>query len=300
MAIAADELLRRADASARGRRRHGHERQDDDGVPAALGARGRRPIDRARRHGRVGRRRRAPAGAAHDARGDRPAARSSARWSTPATERRGRGLVARLGTSGGSTACASTRSSSRTSRRITSTCTGRWRSYYQAKRRLFTGARAAAGGGERRRRVRPPARARARRVAARAARHLRADGARQRCAPTASSWGRTAAASAPPGSRSRRRCAAASTSRTCSASVAAGSCSTSTTTRSRRAFARCTGVPGRFEAVDEGQPFAVIVDYAHTPDSLDIVLQAARGARRRPARSASSAPAATATAASGP
>ncbi len=36
------------------------------------------------------------------------------------------------------------------------------------------------------------------------------------------------------------------------------------------------GVPGRFEAVDEGQPFSVIVDYAHTPDSLDIVLQAAR------------------------
>ena len=37
-----------------------------------------------------------------------------------------------------------------------------------------------------------------------------------------------------------------------------------------------TGVPGRFEAVDRGQPFSVIVDYAHTPDSLDIVLQAAR------------------------
>ena len=36
------------------------------------------------------------------------------------------------------------------------------------------------------------------------------------------------------------------------------------------------GVPGRFEAIDEGQPFAVIVDYAHTPDSLDVVLQAAR------------------------
>jgi len=35
-------------------------------------------------------------------------------------------------------------------------------------------------------------------------------------------------------------------------------------------------VPGRFEAIDEGQPFAVIVDYAHTPDSLDVVLQAAR------------------------
>lgn len=36
------------------------------------------------------------------------------------------------------------------------------------------------------------------------------------------------------------------------------------------------GVPGRFEAVDEGQPFAVIVDYAHTPDSLANVLRAAR------------------------
>ncbi|MGH3003539.1 MAG: Mur ligase family protein, partial [Gaiellaceae bacterium] len=36
------------------------------------------------------------------------------------------------------------------------------------------------------------------------------------------------------------------------------------------------GVPGRFESVDAGQPFAVIVDYAHTPDSLDNVLRAAR------------------------
>lgn len=36
------------------------------------------------------------------------------------------------------------------------------------------------------------------------------------------------------------------------------------------------GVPGRFEAVDEGQPFPVIVDYAHTPDSLDNVLRTAR------------------------
>jgi UDP-N-acetylmuramoyl-L-alanyl-D-glutamate--2,6-diaminopimelate ligase len=35
-------------------------------------------------------------------------------------------------------------------------------------------------------------------------------------------------------------------------------------------------VPGRFEAIDEGQPFAVVVDYAHTPDSLENVLQAAR------------------------
>src|SRR2546430_15032320 len=40
--------------------------------------------------------------------------------------------------------------------------------------------------------------------------------------------------------------------------------------------ASMTGVPGRFQAIDAGQPFTVIVDYAHTPDSLDIVLQAAR------------------------
>jgi UDP-N-acetylmuramoyl-L-alanyl-D-glutamate--2,6-diaminopimelate ligase len=36
------------------------------------------------------------------------------------------------------------------------------------------------------------------------------------------------------------------------------------------------GVPGRFESVDEGQPFNVIVDYAHTPDSLENVLVTAR------------------------
>jgi len=35
-------------------------------------------------------------------------------------------------------------------------------------------------------------------------------------------------------------------------------------------------VPGRFEPIDQGQPFAVVVDYAHTPDSLDNVLAQAR------------------------
>ena len=35
-------------------------------------------------------------------------------------------------------------------------------------------------------------------------------------------------------------------------------------------------VPGRFEPVEEGQPFGVLVDYAHTPDSLENVLRAAR------------------------
>ncbi|MGB7587940.1 MAG: cyanophycin synthetase, partial [Solirubrobacterales bacterium] len=41
-------------------------------------------------------------------------------------------------------------------------------------------------------------------------------------------------------------------------------------------LARAVPPPGRFEPVDDGQPFAVLVDYAHTPDSLTNVLQAAR------------------------
>ena len=43
------------------------------------------------------------------------------------------------------------------------------------------------------------------------------------------------------------------------------------------ALERGVRVPGRFEPVDEGQEFAVLVDYAHTPDSLENVLGAARG-----------------------
>jgi UDP-N-acetylmuramoyl-L-alanyl-D-glutamate--2,6-diaminopimelate ligase len=43
-----------------------------------------------------------------------------------------------------------------------------------------------------------------------------------------------------------------------------------------KGIASMAGVPGRFEPVDEGQPFAVVVDYAHTPDSLATVLRAAR------------------------
>jgi UDP-N-acetylmuramoyl-L-alanyl-D-glutamate--2,6-diaminopimelate ligase len=35
-------------------------------------------------------------------------------------------------------------------------------------------------------------------------------------------------------------------------------------------------VPGRFEPVDEGQAYAVLVDYSHTPDSLENALRAAR------------------------
>jgi UDP-N-acetylmuramoyl-L-alanyl-D-glutamate--2,6-diaminopimelate ligase len=42
------------------------------------------------------------------------------------------------------------------------------------------------------------------------------------------------------------------------------------------ALASAEQVPGRFESIDEGQHFAVVVDYAHTPDSLENVLGAAR------------------------
>ncbi len=44
----------------------------------------------------------------------------------------------------------------------------------------------------------------------------------------------------------------------------------------RAGIAAVHGVPGRFEAVDAGQPFTVLVDYAHTPDGLENVLSSAR------------------------
>jgi UDP-N-acetylmuramoyl-L-alanyl-D-glutamate--2,6-diaminopimelate ligase len=45
---------------------------------------------------------------------------------------------------------------------------------------------------------------------------------------------------------------------------------------SARAIETAGQVPGRFQFVEEGQGFAVLVDYAHTPDSLQNVLEAAR------------------------
>jgi len=44
----------------------------------------------------------------------------------------------------------------------------------------------------------------------------------------------------------------------------------------KEALEQVQGVEGRFQAVSSGQPFAVVVDYAHTPDSLENVLQTAR------------------------
>ncbi|MEH7382426.1 UDP-N-acetylmuramoyl-L-alanyl-D-glutamate--2,6-diaminopimelate ligase [Bacillus sp. JJ1533] len=43
-----------------------------------------------------------------------------------------------------------------------------------------------------------------------------------------------------------------------------------------RAVEKIKGIPGRFEIVNQGQNFTVIVDYAHTPDSLENVLKTVR------------------------
>ena len=42
-------------------------------------------------------------------------------------------------------------------------------------------------------------------------------------------------------------------------------------------IAQCRAVPGRFERIDEGQPFGVVVDYAHTDDALKNTIAVARG-----------------------
>ena len=44
----------------------------------------------------------------------------------------------------------------------------------------------------------------------------------------------------------------------------------------REGIAQVPRVPGRFEHIDEGQAFGVLVDYAHTPAGLQTVLEAAR------------------------
>jgi UDP-N-acetylmuramoyl-L-alanyl-D-glutamate--2,6-diaminopimelate ligase len=44
----------------------------------------------------------------------------------------------------------------------------------------------------------------------------------------------------------------------------------------KKGLQHAAAVPGRFEAVVAGQPFAVIVDYAHTPDGLEKAINAAR------------------------
>ncbi len=47
----------------------------------------------------------------------------------------------------------------------------------------------------------------------------------------------------------------------------------------QKGLANLQRVPGRFERVEEGQPFTVVVDYAHTDDALRNVITVARGMR---------------------
>ena len=49
----------------------------------------------------------------------------------------------------------------------------------------------------------------------------------------------------------------------------------------RRGLEGLKGVPGRFESMDCGQDFTVIVDYAHTPDGIRSLLEACREVARR-------------------
>ncbi len=59
-------------------------------------------------------------------------------------------------------------------------------------------------------------------------------------------------------------------------------CSTALTyglgeTEIQKGIANLQRVPGRFERIEEGQPFTVVVDYAHTDDALRNVIGVARG-----------------------
>jgi UDP-N-acetylmuramoyl-L-alanyl-D-glutamate--2,6-diaminopimelate ligase len=49
----------------------------------------------------------------------------------------------------------------------------------------------------------------------------------------------------------------------------------------RRALREAPSLPGRFERIEAGQPFGIIVDYAHTPGALDGLLRTARMGYRR-------------------
>jgi UDP-N-acetylmuramoyl-L-alanyl-D-glutamate--2,6-diaminopimelate ligase len=60
------------------------------------------------------------------------------------------------------------------------------------------------------------------------------------------------------------------------AAVATGVAMGLASTKIEEGIARLRAVPGRFERVDEGQPFLVVVDYAHTDDALKNVLKTAR------------------------
>ncbi len=62
----------------------------------------------------------------------------------------------------------------------------------------------------------------------------------------------------------------------CLATIAAGYTQGISLEKMRETLMQISGIPGRMERIDCGQPFSVIVDYAHTPDSLEQVLRLLR------------------------
>lgn len=62
----------------------------------------------------------------------------------------------------------------------------------------------------------------------------------------------------------------------CLATIAAGYTQGISLENMAETLARLKGIPGRMERIDAGQPFTVIVDYAHTPDSLEQVFRLLR------------------------
>jgi len=60
------------------------------------------------------------------------------------------------------------------------------------------------------------------------------------------------------------------------AAVSAGICLDVPAAMIEKGIKNLAEVPGRLEPVDEGQPFSVLVDYAHTPDAMEKVIHAVR------------------------
>ena len=181
--------------------------------------------------------------------------------------------------------------------------------YFQAKRRLFVPRRGSERPAREHRQRRRPLRPAAGRASSTARSRSRsmppADySASERALRASSGCSFTPAHARRASVSSRCRCPGASTSPTRSRRSPRRTRSGRRSSAARGALEQGVRVPGRFEPVDEGQDFAVLVDYAHTPDSLENVLRAARelaasaAAAGTAACCACSAPAATATAAS--
>ena len=262
MAEAAGEFFGHPSHELSRRRRHRHERQDDDVLPALRRAGGRGPAARA--CSAPSRRGSAASGGppfAHDAGGDRPAAHP------PRDARRGRpqlrdgGDVPRLG--------AGTPAGARFAALVFTNLTqdhldlhGTMERYFDAKRRLFVDGRSAPGRGQRRRRLRAAACRRAARARTRRRSLTFAlDERGGRDAGTARARRRAVLVSSRPASSSNTPLLGRFNVENVLGAVAAARLLGLPDEAIARGMASVRGVPGRFEPVDEGQPFLVVVDY---------------------------------------